>query len=85
MASHGMFTHSSDPFYKLALIGVTIGIVGSLALTRLIKGYLYEVKPTDPLTFVVVALVLIAVALGAAYVPARREAEVDPMAALRHE
>jgi putative ABC transport system permease protein len=70
---------------KLALIGVMIGIAGSLTLTRLIKGYLYEVKPTDPLTFLIVGLVLIAVALAASYIPARRAMKVDPMVALHYE
>jgi putative ABC transport system permease protein len=70
---------------KLALIGVMIGIAGSLALTRLIKGYLYEVKPTDPLTFIIVGLVLIAVALAASYIPARRAMNVDPVEALHYE
>jgi putative ABC transport system permease protein len=70
---------------KLALAGVLIGIVVSLASTRLIKGYLYEVKPTDPLTFLVVGLILIAVAIGASYIPARRAMNVDPTVALRYE
>jgi len=70
---------------KLALIGVMIGIVGSLTLTRVIKGYLYEVKPTDPLTFLIVGLILIAVALAASYIPARRAMKVDPMVALHYE
>jgi putative ABC transport system permease protein len=70
---------------KLTLIGVAIGIGGSLALTRLLAQYLYEVKPTDPLTLVVVAIVLTAVALGASYIPARRAIRVDPVVALRHE
>jgi predicted permease len=70
---------------KLVLTGVAIGLLGALALTQLMRGFLYGVSATDPETFVAVAILLITVALLASYVPAWRAMRVDPALALRHE
>ena len=69
----------------LALIGEVIGLVGAFALTRVIRGLLFGVAPTDAMTFIAVAAVLTSVALLACYFPARRAAKVDPLVALRHQ
>jgi putative ABC transport system permease protein len=68
-----------------ALIGVAIGIGGAIVLTRTLRSFLFGLSPTDPVTFGAVVFVLILVALLACYIPARRAAKVDPMAALRYE
>lgn len=70
---------------KFALIGLAIGIAGALGVTRFLSSFLYGVQPTDPLTFVFVALLLSGVAFLASYLPARRAAKVDPTIALRYE
>jgi putative ABC transport system permease protein len=70
---------------RLVLFGLCIGVAGALVVTRWMSSVLFDVKPTDPLTFAAVAVLLTAVAFLASYVPARRAMRVDPMVALRYE
>ncbi len=70
---------------RLAGLGIVVGLVGALGVTRLLRGLLFGVTATAPLTFIAVPLVLLAVALLACWLPARRAARVDPMVALRSE
>jgi putative ABC transport system permease protein len=70
---------------KLVVIGIAIGLLGAFMLTRLMTTLLFGVTPTDVVTYATVAFGLVAVALAACYVPARRAAKVDPLVALRFE
>jgi putative ABC transport system permease protein len=70
---------------RLAAVGALLGLLGAWAFTRILQKLLFEVQPGDPVTFVVVTVVLGAIALLACYLPARRAARVDPMVALRNE
>jgi len=70
---------------RLAVIGVFIGLAGAFAVTRVLQNLLYEVKPSDPLTFVAVPAMLGLVVLLACYLPARSASKTDPMEALRYE
>jgi putative ABC transport system permease protein len=70
---------------RVTAIGIVFGVAGALVLTRFLQSLLYEVRPTDPPTFVGVLLLLVTVSAAASYLPARRAVRVDPMVALRYE
>ena len=70
---------------RLVLVGLSIGVAAALVVTRWMSSVLFDVQPTDPLTFAAVAVLLTAVAFLASYIPARRAMRVDPMVALRYE
>jgi putative ABC transport system permease protein len=69
----------------LTIAGLAVGLIAALAMTRVLVSLLYGVVPSDPVTFIIVPLVLVAISLLACYVPARRAMRVDPMVALRYE
>ena len=69
----------------LVLAGVVIGLAGSIALTRLMSGLLFNVKAVDPVTFATVAMALLGIGLLAGYLPARRATAIEPVEALRQE
>lgn len=70
---------------RIAGIGLCVGLLGSIALTRLLQSLLYGTEPHDPLTFAGMSLILFVVGLAASYLPARRAAAVDPMESMRLE
>jgi putative ABC transport system permease protein len=70
---------------RLALIGLALGVAAALALTRVMQNLLFNVSATDPVTFALIVLLLVGVALIASYIPARRATKVDPLTALRNE
>jgi putative ABC transport system permease protein len=70
---------------RMALVGAAIGTVAALGLARLMTAQLFGVSAHDPLTFAGTAILLMLVAIGACYIPARRAMRVDPIVALRHE
>jgi ABC-type antimicrobial peptide transport system permease subunit len=70
---------------RLVLLGVAVGLVAALAATRLLRSMLFNVSSTDPVTFILIALLLLGVSLLAIGIPARRATKVDPIIALRAE
>jgi putative ABC transport system permease protein len=70
---------------RLAGLGIVLGLIASLGVTRLMSSLLYGVKPSDPFTYAAVSLLLMAAAVVAAYIPARRAVQIDPLVALRYE
>jgi ABC-type antimicrobial peptide transport system permease subunit len=69
----------------MVVLGLAIGIPAGLALTRFVRSILYGIQPTDPISFVVAAILITIVGAAAAWIPARRASRVDPIQALRNE
>jgi putative ABC transport system permease protein len=84
-AHHDVFAIVLAQGARLVGLGISIGLVAAFALTRLMTSFLFGVRPTDPLTFAAVSLLLVGVTLLACYLPARRATRVDPLVALRYE
>jgi putative ABC transport system permease protein len=80
-----VFGHVIGQGARLAIIGVAVGLAAAAAATRLVRGLLFNTSATDPVVYVSLALLLLAIAIVACYVPARRAMRVDPMTALRSE
>ena len=78
-------TSHALPHLCLALTGLVLGLAGAWASARLLANQLYEIKPYDPVTFIVVGLTLVGVAFLACWLPARRATQINPVEALRHE
>ncbi len=70
---------------KTAVIGVGLGAIGAIALSRVLASQLYGVSPTDPSVYIALSLLLLGVSIVANLVPARRATRIEPLAALRHE
>jgi putative ABC transport system permease protein len=70
---------------RLTIVGMALGLAAAFGLTRVIKNLLFNVSATDPATFALITLLLVAVAFIASYIPARRAARVDPLLAIRNE
>ena len=77
-----MITHHG---LRLALTGVILGITGAIILTRYLTTLLFEIKPLDPITFIAGSIFILAVAILACLLPARRAMRIDPLTALRYE
>jgi putative ABC transport system permease protein len=69
----------------IVIVGVGAGLIGSMMLTRFLQTMLFDMKPTDPLTFGALTTLLAEVALMASFIPARRASRIDPLVALHHE
>ncbi len=82
---HNVFGMVLGEGARLAGLGIAIDLAVPFGVTRMMASFLYAVQPTDPLTFAAVSLLLLAIALLACYLPARRATRVDPMVALRYE
>jgi putative ABC transport system permease protein len=70
--------------FGITALGIVLGLAGALGLTRVLQAFLFQISPTDPITYAFIAVVFVIVGVGASYVPVRRATRIDPMSVLRH-
>jgi len=71
--------------FGITVLGIVLGLAGAFSLTRVLRAFLFQISPADPITYAFIAVIFVIVGVGASYVPVRRATRIDPMSVLRHD